>query len=1239
MKSTYLKRTLSAFALFSALSLIVFSFQNCGKGFESISGEVSLSSITPPDSTPVALPYSVSGEDSGRIFTEQTSETYQESVTIVDDLEKGRVFQVAGSLNLTSFGRGAIDTTRIYRISGELKSIGQTPSLVYLGLMPLDEDLEFIQPWHVLRQGNPTRIASIGEGLGGQIEIQTTEELSGWNAATVPGYHRMIGFYLDGDTTKRPDYIHTGIITALTSPQVGAYSSLSGNTIVLNGALPEGFMEELLQSPEAVILNHFSGGTYIYTAAAAVSVGTEWTRFEGLITDEQFNNTNNQFRPDTKWAKISLLANYQQDESAQLQFTNLRLEEVSRDSLDITLVQGLQNQTVPQGQNVTLTATFNGPVDRYTWLRDGNVVAGQNTNTLILTNAQANQSGVYTLRAESFTTSIETSATITIVAPPALATAVGNRIVQELGNITLSAQFTGMGLTYQWFKNNVAIQGQTGLQLTINAATHLDQATYRIEATNLAGSVSSQGNLTVVLLTNGAQLYARDCASCHGNLNNSQKLNRTFDQIRNSMLTVPNMQNRFLVGNALNRTDAQIQAIANALLVVPPTITTQPVSQSRFVGQAVTFSVVASGTNLAYQWRFNGVNIANATNASYTINNVQAGNAGNYSVVVSNSAGSVTSNNALLTVSPLINFTTLPQGLPGFSSLPSNYIIDVKVVNGIIYAATNGGLAISTDGGTSFTTRTTANGLGSNYIYAIDVSGSNVYAATDYGLSISTNGGASFTNRTRSNGLGSNIVLSVYASGSNIYAGTNGAWLSISTDGGASFTSRTSVNGLGNSQVDGVFANGSNIYAVTRGGLYISTNGGTNFSIRTTANGLGSDGVRALFVSGANVYAATGGGLSISTNGGTSFINRTTANGLGSNSLYSVYVSGSNVYAGTLNEGLSVSSDGGASFTIRTTANGLGSNTVGRIFVSGSNVYVSSRGLSISTNGGTSFINRTTTNGLGSNDVRDIFVSGSNVYAATTGGLFISTNGGASFINRINTWVNGVFVSGSNVYAATSAFGLYISTNGGLNFTSRTTANGLGSNRVNGVYVSNSIIYVGTQNGLSISTDNGASFINRTTANGLGGNFVRNVFVSGSNVYTATYGGLSISTNGGTSFTNRTTANGLGSNTVYDVFVSGSNIYVATEGGISISTNGGASFVTRNTLDGLGSNRVFGVFVSGSNIYAATLQGLSVSTNGGTSFTNYTSASGLIGSNLVYSVYVSGANIYAGTTGGLSRSN
>src|SRR5258705_6077154 len=85
----------------------------------------------------------------------------------------------------------------------------------------------------------------------------------------------------------------------------------------------------------------------------------------------------------------------------------------------------------------------------------------------------------------------------------------------------------------------------------------------------------------------------------------------------------------------------------------PPTIFTQPVSQTVTAGQTATFTVVANGTApLSYQWQRNGSTIGGATAASYaTPATTTADNGSTFSVVVTNSKGSLTSSAATLTVS------------------------------------------------------------------------------------------------------------------------------------------------------------------------------------------------------------------------------------------------------------------------------------------------------------------------------------------------------------------------------------------------------------------------------------------------------------------------------------------------------------------------------------------------------------------------------------------------------------
>ena len=82
-----------------------------------------------------------------------------------------------------------------------------------------------------------------------------------------------------------------------------------------------------------------------------------------------------------------------------------------------------------------------------------------------------------------------------------------------------------------------------------------------------------------------------------------------------------------------------------------PAITTQPADATVTVGQTATFNVVATGTApLSYQWKKNGTNVGTNSASYTTAATTSADNNAQIQVVVSNSAGSITSNTAKLTV-------------------------------------------------------------------------------------------------------------------------------------------------------------------------------------------------------------------------------------------------------------------------------------------------------------------------------------------------------------------------------------------------------------------------------------------------------------------------------------------------------------------------------------------------------------------------------------------------------------
>jgi hypothetical protein len=103
-----------------------------------------------------------------------------------------------------------------------------------------------------------------------------------------------------------------------------------------------------------------------------------------------------------------------------------------------------------------------------------------------------------------------------------------------------------------------------------------------------------------------------------------------------------------LITNLVGSTNSSSALLS---VYVPPQITAQPAGHVAVAGNAVSFSVAATGTPApTYQWYFNGTNLSTGTASTLLLPNVAVSDAGSYSVTVTNLAGSTNSGTALLTV-------------------------------------------------------------------------------------------------------------------------------------------------------------------------------------------------------------------------------------------------------------------------------------------------------------------------------------------------------------------------------------------------------------------------------------------------------------------------------------------------------------------------------------------------------------------------------------------------------------
>ena len=393
-------------------------------------------------------------------------------------------------------------------------------------------------------------------------------------------------------------------------------------------------------------------------------------------------------------------------------------------------------QPLSRTNNLNSTATFSVTAFSalplgYQWQQNGtNLVnggkfSGVTNSTLTITGVTSNEATIYAVIVTNTTGGATSSnAVLTVLYPPLVTAQPSSLLVLPGTNVAFGASLNGTTpFAYNWQFNGTNILNATNATYTISSVVTNNAGNYSLVITNAAGSVtSSVAGLTVLLsptnkisnagstVTFVGTAFNPGGAAYQWQMNGTNLINGgKFSGVTNSTLTITSVSsNEAAIYTVTVTNTAGSITSSNATLTVlyPPIITTPQANLLVLAGSNISFSASFTGlTQFGYQWLFNGTNILNATNATYTISPVATNNAGNYSVAANFSTGSATSSIAGLTV--LLSPTNLVKAAnstatftaPAFSPLALAYqwqMNGTNLVNGGKFSgATNSTLTIT----------------------------------------------------------------------------------------------------------------------------------------------------------------------------------------------------------------------------------------------------------------------------------------------------------------------------------------------------------------------------------------------------------------------------------------------------------------------------------------------------------------------------------------------------------------
>jgi hypothetical protein len=502
----------------------------------------------------------------------------------------------------------------------------------------------------------------------------------------------------------------TGAGTPAAKSSSNSNASSSGTLAASAATLNFGNVAAGSSSPQTLTLTNT--GTAAVTISQATVTGTGFSAMSGMssvsIAAGQNQAFQFQFAPKTAGSvsgSVSIVSDATNSPLA------VSLSGTGMAALAITTQPA--NQSVTPGQTATFSVVASGSgALTYQWKKGGTAIGGATAASYTTPATTSGESGTqFTVVVTDGTGSVTSNpATLTVTATavaPAITAQPANKTVTAGQTATFSVTATGTApLTYQWKKNGTAIGGAASASYTTPATIASDNnAQFTVTVTN---SVSSNTSNAATLTVDVPPSITTQPAN--RTVNAGQTANFSVVAAGTGTLTYQWKKNGAAIGSAtaasyttpatvasdngasftvtVTGTTGSVTSNAATLTVNgPPAITAQPASKTVAAGQTATFSVTAAGTGtLTYQWKKGGTAIGGATSSSYTTPATATGDSGSqFTVTVTNSVGSTTSNTATLTVTAAATLIlNASQTALNFSSvnIGSNSILPVVFTNG-----------------------------------------------------------------------------------------------------------------------------------------------------------------------------------------------------------------------------------------------------------------------------------------------------------------------------------------------------------------------------------------------------------------------------------------------------------------------------------------------------------------------------------------------------------------------------